>query len=91
MSDQQPQLTDYEKQVVEKLNALLNDKKVHIFSESEVEIIKEMMDIYAGMRSWGKLAGIMRNAVIWLGVMFGAYYAFKEWVIAAAKATGRFL
>lgn len=57
-------------------------------TDEEIENLRRWLEVYRSFAALGRFAGFARNTVIWIGVMFGAWYAFKGWLVEIASQKG---
>lgn len=60
--------------------------EIEIFDKKEVEVIRKMIALYQSFSALGVVGSMAKNAVIWAGVMAGAYFAFTEYIIKFIKS-----
>lgn len=84
-------LSDAERQALAKLQHLIAKKELNAepLSEAEIEQIRHMIEVYKSFAVMGRFASAARNVVLWLGIMFASWYAFKDWLAGLAKGTGQ--
>lgn len=53
------------------------------FTAGEIEALKSVADAWRGLRAFGRLAGLVKTIVIYLGWMIGLYlaarWALEDW------------
>jgi hypothetical protein len=74
-----------EQATLEKLEEILEHHKRANFTDEELKIIRRMIQCWNSFQVLGVIGITIRNIVIWLGVMFGAYYAVTKWFIHLVK------
>lgn len=85
-------LSQSEREALAKLQVILAERNLeHVapLTDDELQLIRHMIDVYKSFAVFGKMAGAFRNIVLWLGVMFAAWYALKDWLVQAARGGGQ--
>jgi len=80
--------TDEEKRVLAKFLSHTQSRDFERsppLTDEEIEHVRKWLEVYKSFAVFGRFAGFARNLVIWIGVMFGAWYAFKGWLIEMAQ------
>jgi hypothetical protein len=80
--------SDEEKAVLAKFIAHTQSRdfeKAPPLSDTEIEHLRRWLEVYKSFDTLGRFATFARNTVIWIGVMFGAWYAFKGWLVEIAQ------
>lgn len=68
-----------------------NADEVPPLTDDEIKVVRFWIRVFQGLSALGYAGAVLKNAVLWLGVIIGAYWAVKNWVIEAAKGAVRTL
>ena len=72
-----------------KLAHAINSKKITIFDDNEARALKRVAAIYMALDTIGAMATVLKNILIAIGVIVGAYTALKlgflDWIKGASK------
>ena len=59
------------------------------FTEEEIETLKKVAEVWKGLEIFGKIAGLVKTILVYLGWMVGLYLSFKfvlaDWVKGVAE------
>lgn len=62
-------------------------KLTELHARGDIETLERMVKFWEALEAFGRLGDLLRRLVIWLGVLFGAYFAFTEYVAGYIKRT----
>ena len=74
-------MNEDEQVVLDKIKEMMKDNDVHIFSDKEVKTLKRIIAIIDAFYTLGGLGTVIKNTLMWLGFMIGAYIAAKNGVV----------
>ena len=63
---------------LDKLNALLSDRKLVVFDEHEAEALRQVAAFWIASHTTGRFILWLRYPVIWVGYVGGFYITFKS-------------
>ena len=81
-------ISDQERSMLHKVSALIERRdlnKVPPLDDDEIIVLRRALRFFEGILALGVLGGAFKNIIIWVGVLAGAYYGFKNWVFKAAQ------
>ena len=78
-----------ERAALQKLEQLLRDNKVTIFTAEEAATLQRLAKIFLALEVLGGVGRTIRNVLLWLGVIITAWFAFRngvaEWVASLIR------
>jgi hypothetical protein len=71
-----------DKEVLDKLLKLVDNKEVTVFNEEEVKTLKRVINIVTALDTLGSLGSIIKNVLMWLAFIIGIYLSVKNGLIS---------
>lgn len=66
--------------VAKKIEEANGIARAPLFTDKEIDTVKELVAIYQGLQTFGRVAGAVRKILAYIGWMAVAYYAFRAWL-----------
>lgn len=80
---------DPEHAALKKLEQLLKDNKITIFTAEEAAALQKLAKVFLALEVLGGIGGVLKNVLLWLGVILAAWFALRnglaEWIISITQ------